>query len=53
MLRFYFQESRAVTRKEGEDFARRHHMLFIETSAKQREGVQEAFEELVHKVNII
>lgn len=28
-------------------------MMFIETSAKTRIGVQEAFEELVHKVRIL
>lgn len=31
-------------------FARRHQTLFIEASAKTRDGVQCAFEELVHKV---
>ena len=32
--------------------ARKHGMMFIETSAKNRIGVQEAFEELVNKVII-
>lgn len=32
-------------------FARRHQTLYIETSAKTRDGVQSAFEELVHKVS--
>lgn len=31
-------------------FARDHNMLFIEASARTREGVQCAFEELVQKV---
>lgn len=31
-------------------FARRHQTLFIEASAKTRDGVQCAFEELVQKV---
>ena len=45
-----FQERREVTRDEGLKFARKHHMLFIEASAKTKEGVQCAFEELVEKV---
>jgi Ras family len=40
-----------VTRDEGLRFARKYHMLFIEASAKTKEGVQCAFEELVEKVN--
>ena len=39
-----------MSRDEGLKFARKHHMLFIEASAKTREGVQCAFEELVEKV---
>ena len=42
-----------MTREEGLKFARKHHMLFIEASAKTREGVQCAFEELVEKVSIV
>ncbi|KAK6102513.1 Ras-related protein Rab-18-B [Brugia pahangi] len=42
--------SREVTREEGLEFAKRHRMLFIEASAKTREGVQCAFEELIEKV---
>ncbi|KAK2146722.1 hypothetical protein LSH36_586g01015, partial [Paralvinella palmiformis] len=45
------KERREVTRDEGLKFARKHHMLFIEASAKTREGVQCAFEELVEKVS--
>ena len=40
-----------MTRQEGLAFARRHQMLHIESSAKTREGVQLAFEELVQKVS--
>eukprot|EP00736_Rhodelphis_marinus_P008375 Rmarinus@m.21643 len=43
-------EGREVERSEGEDFAREKSMLFIESSAKTRVGVQQAFEELVQKV---
>jgi len=43
-------KSRVVSREEGKQFARRHGMLFIESSAKSKEGVQTAFEELVQKV---
>lgn len=43
-------ENREVSRDEGLKFARKHHMLFIEASAKTKEGVQCAFEELVEKV---
>lgn len=47
---FWFKE-RQVTREEGVAFARRHQTLFIETSAKTKEGVYMAFEELVRKVS--
>ena len=43
-------ENRSVTKEEGERMARENGMMFIETSAKTRIGVQEAFEELVNKV---
>jgi Ras-related protein Rab-18 len=46
-----FKENRTVSREEGLLFARKHRMLFIEASAKTREGVQMAFEELVQKVS--
>ena len=46
------EESRQVTRDEGARFARKHSMLFIEASARTREGVQIAFEELVQKVSL-
>ncbi|XP_062584112.1 ras-related protein Rab-18A-like [Saccostrea cucullata] len=44
------QENREVSKEDGLKFARKHHMLFIEASAKTREGVQCAFEELVEKI---
>jgi Ras-related protein Rab-18 len=47
------EDSREVTRDEGVRFARKHSMLFIEASARTREGVQIAFEELVQKVIFI
>ncbi|PNY00273.1 ras-related protein RABC1-like [Trifolium pratense] len=43
---------RAVTKKEGIDFAREYGCLFIECSAKTRVNVQQCFEELVLKVDI-
>jgi len=39
-----------VPRSEGEEFAFSHNMLFIETSAKTRVGITQAFEELVLKI---
>uniref|UniRef100_A0A0G4FDH7 Ras-related protein Rab-18 n=1 Tax=Chromera velia CCMP2878 TaxID=1169474 RepID=A0A0G4FDH7_9ALVE len=39
-----------VTREEGEAFAVDHSTLFIETSAKTRVGIAQAFEEVVQKI---
>ena len=37
---------RMVSREQGEKCARKYQMMFIESSAKTKEGVQTAFEEL-------
>lgn len=42
---------RAITRDDGFRFAKKHRTMFIETSAKTNEGVRDAFEEVVRKVN--
>lgn len=47
----HLQLDREVSREEGLDFAKKYRMLFIEASAKTREGVQCAFEELIEKVS--
>jgi hypothetical protein len=43
-------EERRVSRAEAQEFARRHNMLSLETSAKTAAGVQQAFAELAQKV---
>ena len=45
------KDNREITWDEGNRFARKHSMLFIEASARTNDGVQQAFEELVKKVN--
>jgi len=42
--------NRELTREDGFKFAKRHRMLFLETSAKTSEGVKETFEEVVRKI---
>ena len=43
-------DQRVVSKDEGIRCARKYQMMFIESSAKTKEGVQCAFEELVEKV---
>lgn len=45
-------DRREVSRDEGARFAKKYSMLFIEASARTREGVQIAFQELVRKVKL-
>jgi len=44
------KDNREVTREEGIRFANKYSMLFIETSARTCEDVQQAFQELSRKV---
>ncbi len=41
---------RVVKREEAEQWARSKGMLFMEASAKTKEGIQQVFSEIVHKV---
>ena len=50
MLQCDMLDERVVSKEEGMKCARKHHMMFIEASAKTREGVECAFEELVEKI---
>lgn len=43
--------NRKITRDEGYRFAKKHRALFIETSAKTSENVNNAFEEVVRMVS--
>ncbi|RWS13141.1 ras-related protein Rab-18-like protein [Dinothrombium tinctorium] len=44
------KENRLVSKEEGLRWAQKHKTLFIEASARTREGVKTAFEELVEKI---
>jgi len=44
------ESERRVSKEEGLKCARKYQMMFIEASAKTKEGVQVAFEELVEKI---
>jgi Ras-related protein Rab-18 len=52
MLSFWQESERAVTKKEGIEFAREYGCLFLECSAKTKVNVEQCFEELVLKVRI-
>jgi Ras-related protein Rab-18 len=43
-------EARQVSKREGEQWAREHGMLFIETSAKTRQGIQQVFLECIMQI---
>jgi Ras-related protein Rab-18 len=44
------REDRAVSREDGEAWARSKGMLFLETSAKTKLGIKQAFSEVVQKI---
>jgi len=41
---------RVVSRKEGETWAKQRGMIFIETSAKTKVGIQQVFSETIEKI---
>lgn len=45
------EDMKFVSTQEGEDLAKKHATLFIETSAKSAEHVQSAFQELVTRIH--
>ncbi|KNC78753.1 GTP-binding protein yptV3 [Sphaeroforma arctica JP610] len=44
------EDEREVSAEDAEKMAKKHNMMFIETSAKTDVGVKQAFEELVQKI---
>eukprot|EP01064_Diplonema_japonicum_P024096 TRINITY_DN34576_c0_g1_i1.p1 TRINITY_DN34576_c0_g1~~TRINITY_DN34576_c0_g1_i1.p1 ORF type:complete len:204 (+),score=24.02 TRINITY_DN34576_c0_g1_i1:43-654(+) len=44
------EASRKVSASRAEEFARKHSMMWIEVSAKTKEGIAQAFRELVNKI---
>mmetsp|Transcript_14988 Transcript_14988/g.58706 ORF Transcript_14988/g.58706 Transcript_14988/m.58706 type:complete len:102 (-) Transcript_14988:188-493(-) len=44
------EAERAVSTNEATEYARNKGMVYIETSAKTKVGIQQAFEELVQKI---
>jgi Ras-related protein Rab-18 len=44
------EQNRVISKEQGRQFAKEHSMLYIETSAKTQQGIQQAFEELVMKI---
>jgi Ras-related protein Rab-18 len=44
------EDKRAVSREEGEALAKKLGSLYIETSAKTRQGITDAFREVVQKI---
>jgi|EP00161_Ancyromonas_sigmoides_P024212 Ras-related protein Rab-2A len=45
------EHKRAVTKEEGEQFARAHGLIFLETSAKTAVNVEEAFVRTAHQIH--
>ena len=43
-------QDKLIQRQQGLDFAKTHAMVFIETSAKTEEGIQQTFDEVITKV---
>jgi Ras-related protein Rab-2A len=49
------EDKRVISREEGTEFAQRHNLVYVETSAKSGTGVDEAFnktsESILDKIN--